>query len=200
MPFAVEQIKGSAQTQERIINAYRETRGDLELATKLSLGNDGMTSTSTLYENYLDGFHSNHLESGEHSHLPSSSVPPSYCWMMIRFRLIGRGHLFLFPSLSLSLSLSLCISLFYFFFGLFCVLLRISLPIFLPICPSVCFLRLCPSDLVSIILVWRESPRLRLSFAHLRRHVFHRISLLEYHECFFLCVSLFPPSRMATDG
>ncbi len=106
MPFAVEQIKGSAQTQERIINAYRETRGDLELATKLSLGNDGMTSTSTLYENYLDGFHSNHLESGEHSHLPSSSVPPSYCWMMIRFRLIGRGHLFLFPSLSLSLSLS----------------------------------------------------------------------------------------------
>ena len=69
----VEQVKGSAEIQERIITSYREARSDPDLAeqilmstTSLIIGTEadgvgGTTSTSTIYENYLDGLH---VESG----------------------------------------------------------------------------------------------------------------------------------------
>ena len=69
----MEQVKGSAEIQERIITSYREARSDPDLAeqilmstTSLIIGTEadgvgGTTSTSTIYENYLDGLH---VESG----------------------------------------------------------------------------------------------------------------------------------------
>lgn len=63
----MEQVKGTAETQERIITSYRETRSDPDLAEQLlmAVGVGGTTSTSTIYENYLDGLHGSNLESGE---------------------------------------------------------------------------------------------------------------------------------------
>ena len=63
----MEQVKGAAETQERIITAYRETRSDPELAEQLlmTVGVAGTTSTSTIYENYLDGLHSSNLDPGK---------------------------------------------------------------------------------------------------------------------------------------
>lgn len=65
----VEQVKGTAENQERIITAYRETRSDPDLAEQLlmTVGVGGTTSTSTIYENYLDGLHSSNLDPGEYS-------------------------------------------------------------------------------------------------------------------------------------
>ncbi len=63
----VEQVKGTAETQERIITSYRETRSDPDLAEQLlmTVGVGGTTSTSTIYENYLDGLHGSNLDPGE---------------------------------------------------------------------------------------------------------------------------------------
>lgn len=63
----MEQIKGTAENQERIIAAYRDTRSDPDLAEQLlmAVGVGGTTSTSTIYENYLDGLHGSNLETGE---------------------------------------------------------------------------------------------------------------------------------------
>jgi len=65
--FTVEQVKGTAETQERIITSYRETRSDPDLAEQLlmTVGVGGTTSTSTIYENYLDGLHGSNLVPGE---------------------------------------------------------------------------------------------------------------------------------------
>ena len=64
----VEQVKGTAETQERIITSYRETRSDPDLAEQLlmTVGVGGTTSTSTIYENYLDGLHGSNLDPGEY--------------------------------------------------------------------------------------------------------------------------------------
>lgn len=63
----MEQIKGTAENQERIISSYRETRSDPELAEQflMAVGVGGTTSTSTIYENYLDGLHGSNLETGK---------------------------------------------------------------------------------------------------------------------------------------
>ncbi|KAK4035837.1 ABC transporter G family member 21 isoform X3 [Daphnia magna] len=62
--FILEQVKGTAETQGRIITAYRETRSDPDLAEQLlmAVGVGGTTSTSTIYENYLDGLHASNLD------------------------------------------------------------------------------------------------------------------------------------------
>ncbi|KAI9552124.1 ABC protein [Daphnia sinensis] len=62
--FILEQVKGTAETQGRIITAYRETRSDPDLAEQLlmAVGVGGTTSTSTIYENYLDGLHVSNLD------------------------------------------------------------------------------------------------------------------------------------------
>ena len=60
----MEQVKGTAELQERIIAAYQETRSDPDLAEQFLMAPAGTTSTSTFYEHYLDGLHSSHLESG----------------------------------------------------------------------------------------------------------------------------------------
>jgi len=73
--FILEQVKGTPETQERIINAYQEARVDPELAAQLMSVAGGLTSTSTLYENYLDGFHGHHLEPGQ----APSPVPDCVC-------------------------------------------------------------------------------------------------------------------------
>lgn len=66
----MEQVKGTPELQERIIASYREARSDRELAEQLLMSvvcdgggetaggtGGGTTSTSTIYENYLDGLH-----------------------------------------------------------------------------------------------------------------------------------------------
>ena len=65
--FAVEQVKGTVEIQERIIASYKEARSDPELAEQIlmAVSVGGTTSTSTIYENYLDGLHSNNLETGK---------------------------------------------------------------------------------------------------------------------------------------
>jgi len=67
--FIMEQVKGTPEVQDRIITSYRETRSDPDLAAQLLSVQTGMTSTCTLYENYMEGFHTTSLESGQ---LPSS--------------------------------------------------------------------------------------------------------------------------------
>lgn len=62
----MEQVKGTPEVQDRIITSYRETRSDPDLAAQLLSVQTGMTSTCTLYENYMDGFHTTNLESGIH--------------------------------------------------------------------------------------------------------------------------------------
>lgn len=64
----MEQVKGTPETQGRIITAYRETRSDPDLAEQLlmAVGVGGTTSTSTIYENYLDGLHVSNLDPGEY--------------------------------------------------------------------------------------------------------------------------------------
>ena len=65
--LTVEQVKGTPETQERIITSYRETRSDPDLAEQLlmAVGVGGTTSTSTIYENYLDGLHGSNLDAGK---------------------------------------------------------------------------------------------------------------------------------------
>jgi len=64
--FVVEQVKGTVEIQERIIASYKEARSDPELAEQIlmAVSVGGTTSTSTIYENYLDGLHGNNLEAG----------------------------------------------------------------------------------------------------------------------------------------
>lgn len=69
--FILEQVKGTAEIQERIIAAYQETRSDPDLAEQLLMTPAGTTSTSTIYEHYLDGLHSGHLDPGQ----PPSPTP-----------------------------------------------------------------------------------------------------------------------------
>ena len=64
----MEQVKGTVEVQERIIASYKEARGDPELAEQLlmAVSVGGTTSTSTIYENYLDGLQTgNNLEAGK---------------------------------------------------------------------------------------------------------------------------------------
>ncbi|EFX68572.1 ABC transporter G family member 21-like isoform X2 [Daphnia pulex] len=89
--FILEQVKGTAENQERIITSYRETRSDPDLAEQLlmTVGVGGTTSTSTIYENYLDGLHGSNLDpaqlpsptqdyacQGNEWHLTSPPSPP----------------------------------------------------------------------------------------------------------------------------
>ena len=70
----MEQVKGTPELQQRIISSYQEARSDPDLAEQLLMavvgggsistsssggggGIGGTTSTSTIYENYLDGLH-----------------------------------------------------------------------------------------------------------------------------------------------
>lgn len=95
----VEQVKGTPELQERIISSYQEARSDPDLAEQLLMaaigggssvsgvgsgGIGGTTSTSTIYENYLDGLHCGDgtqppSPPPEDWHLASSPPSPPRC-------------------------------------------------------------------------------------------------------------------------